>query len=395
MIRPAKRLGQVEEYYFSKKLKEIARMRAEGKAVINLGIGSPDLPPAPGVVESLNRHSLIKGNHAYQSYTGLPELRAAFAKWYDTYFGVQLDENTEILPLIGSKEGIMHISMTYLEVGDEVLIPNPGYPAYRAVSNLTGATVREYELKAENKWLPDLEALAETDLTKVKIMWVNYPHMPTGTAVTPAFFQQLVAFAKAHDILLVNDNPYSFILNDNPTSLLAVPGAKEVALELNSLSKSHNMAGWRVGMLAGKAEYLQNVLRFKSNMDSGMFKPLQLAATRALENSPEWYRELNKIYGQRRRKVEELMDMLECAYDPSQVGMFVWAQIPERYESAYELSDEVLYHSHIFITPGGIFGSAGERYVRISLCSSIDTFEVAVRRLQDARTRKLAQQNSL
>jgi len=395
MIRPAKRLGQVEEYYFSKKLKEIARMRAEGKAVLNLGIGSPDLPPAPGVIDSLNKHSLMDANHAYQSYTGLPELREAFAEWYDTYFGVELDAESEVLPLIGSKEGIMHISMTYLEAGDEVLIPNPGYPAYRAVANLTGATVREYELKAENKWLPDLAALAETDVSKVKIMWVNYPHMPTGTAVTPTFFEELVAFAKAQDILLVNDNPYSFILNDNPTSLLSVPGAKDVALELNSLSKSHNMAGWRVGMLAGKAEYLQDILRFKSNMDSGMFKPLQLAATKALQNPPEWYQELNQVYRQRRKKVEALMDLLECKYDPSQVGMFVWAKIPEQYESAYELSDEILYNAHVFITPGGIFGSAGEQYIRISLCGAIDTFELAIRRIQDIRTKALTQQNSL
>ncbi len=395
MIRPAKRLGQVEEYYFSKKLKEIARMRAEGKAVLNLGIGSPDLPPAPGVVDSLNKHSLIEANHAYQSYTGLPELRAAFAKWYATYFGVSLEADSEVLPLIGSKEGIMHISMTYLEAGDEVLIPNPGYPAYRAVANLTGATVRDYKLKAENNWLPDLAALAKTDLSKVKIMWVNYPHMPTGTAVAADFFAELVAFAKAHDILLVNDNPYSFILNDDPTSLLSVPGAKDVALELNSLSKSHNMAGWRVGLLAGKADYLQDILRFKSNMDSGMFKPLQLAATRALQNPPEWYQELNKIYRQRRKKVESMMDLLECKYDTNQVGMFVWAKIPDHYTSAYELSDEVLYNAHVFITPGGIFGSEGDQYIRISLCNSIDTFEVATRRMQDVRTNTLAQQNSL
>lgn len=383
MIKPAKRLGQVEEYYFSRKLKEIAVMRSEGKNVLNLGIGSPDLPPAPDVIEELNQQSLLDNNHAYQSYNGLLELRQAFADWYQRYFNVKLNPNTEILPLIGSKEGIMHISMTYLEEGDEVLIPNPGYPAYSAVANLTGATIREYELREENGWLPDLKALAKTDLSKVKLMWVNYPHMPTGKNAPLSFFEELVAFAKTHHILLCNDNPYSFILNEEQHSLLEIDGAKDVALELNSLSKSHNMAGWRVGMLAGRADYLNDILRFKSNMDSGMFKPVQLAAVKALQSSPEWYKQLNTVYKQRRKKVEELLDALGCAYDPNQVGLFVWAKVPQRYSSAYELADEVLYNSHVFLTPGGIFGSAGDNYIRISLCGALETFELAIQRIKE------------
>jgi len=289
VIKTASRLGVVKEYYFSTKLKEIAQMNEQGDTVINLGIGNPDLSPPKEVIDTLTTQSSQQRVHGYQSYVGIPELRNAFAKWYQKYYGVTLNPVDEILPLIGSKEGIMHISMTYLEKGDEVLIPNPGYPTYRAVSNLTGATIREYKLSADTDWLPDLEALAKEDLSKVKIMWVNYPHMPTGAKATTAFFEKLIAFAQEQEILVCNDNPYSFILNDTPMSILSVPNAKEVALELNSLSKAHNMAGWRIGMLGGASQYLQDILRFKSNMDSGMFRPLQLAAVEALGMDTSWY----------------------------------------------------------------------------------------------------------
>jgi len=381
MLKPAARLGEVKEYYFSKKLKEIAQMRAEGKNVLNLGIGSPDLAPAQPTIETLIEAAQNPTNHAYQSYSGLPELREAFANWYDRFFKVHLNPVNEILPLIGSKEGIMHISMTYLEAGDEVLIPNPGYPAYRAVSNLVGATVIEYDLSEKTGWLPDLDALENHDLSKVKIMWINYPNMPTGKNAPFPFFEKLIAFAQKHQILVVNDNPYSFILNDNPQSLLAVKGAKEVAMELNSLSKSHNMAGWRIGMLAGKAEYVQTVLRFKSNMDSGMFKPLQLAAVNALNQPESWYSDLNEIYVQRRKKVYELLDVLNCEYDRNGVGLFVWAKIPEQYQTGFEMADEILEKCHVFITPGGIFGSNGDQYIRVSLCAKVDLFEEAIARL--------------
>lgn len=383
LIRPASRLGEVEEYYFSRKLREIAALRQQGIDVLNLGIGSPDLPPDAGVIETLAEAAQRPTSHAYQGYTGLPELRRAFAHWYQQYFAVGLDPDTQILPLMGSKEGIMHIAMTYLEAGDEALVPNPGYPAYRAVSQLAGATVREYTLAEDQSWFPDLEALARQDLRRVKLMWVNYPNMPTGAMATPDFFARLVAFARQHHILLVNDNPYAFILNDRPLSLLQVPGAMDVALELNSLSKSHNMAGWRMGMVAGRADLISDILRFKSNMDSGMFKPLQLAAIQALQQPPEWYSRLNSIYRSRRRLVFELLDRLGCTYNPAQVGMFVWARIPSRYATGYELSDEVLAKAGVFITPGGIFGGQGERYVRISLCSDEALFAIALQRVAD------------
>ena len=388
IIQPATRLGDVKEYYFSIKLKQIAKMRAEGASVLNLGIGSPDLPPSDSTVAKLIDRALDDNNHAYQSYVGLSELRQAFADWYAKYFGIQLNADNEVLPLIGSKEGIMHISMTFLEKGDEVLIPNPGYPAYRAVANLTGATIVEYRLAEENDWYPDLDELAKRNLSKVKLMWINYPHMPTGTPADLTLFEQLVAFAKQHKILIVNDNPYSFILNKQPMSLLAVEGAKEVALELNSLSKSHNMAGWRVGMLAGHKDYLQAILRFKSNMDSGMFKPVQLAAVEALKNPADWYEELNAEYQKRRELVFQLLDEIGATYNKDQVGMFVWAKKPERFATAYEVSDYYLEHCHVFITPGSIFGSQGDDYIRISLCSKPLVFQEAIERVkrEDAKT---------
>lgn len=380
-IRAASRLEGIEEYYFSQKLREIANMRAEGKAVINLGIGSPDLPPAAATVEELAMQSRQKDQHAYQSYMGTPELRQAFANWYQKWFDVTLDPNQEILPMIGSKEGIMHIAMTYLEAGDEALVPDPGYPTYRAATALAGATARTYALSEANNWLPDLDALAAQDLSRTKIMWVNYPHMPTGAQADRGFFRGLIDFAKAHQILLCNDNPYAFILNDNPLSLLSVDGAKEVALELNSLSKSHNMAGWRIGMLAGRADFLRDVLRFKSNMDSGMFKPMQLAAVQALQSPATWYSDLNAIYRQRREQAFALLNLLKCSYSLDQTGMFVWAKIPAAYRDAYELSDQILYQNHVFLTPGGIFGEQGQHYIRVSLCSEVETFETAISRI--------------
>lgn len=378
----ATRLKGVEEYYFSQKLKQIAAMRLQGHDVLNLGIGSPDQAPSEAAIETLSKHSRMAGNHAYQSYVGLPELRRAFADWYERHFNVILNPDTEILPLMGSKEGILHIAMTYLEAGDEVLIPNPGYPAYRATALLTGASAVEYELEESSGWLPDLEALERRDLSKVKLMWLNYPQMPTGALATPAFFEALVAFAKRNHILLCHDNPYSFILNDHPLSLLSIPGAKEVAIELNSLSKSHNMAGWRVGMLAGRADCLQDVLRFKSNMDSGMFKPLQLAAVEALAADDEWYASLDAEYRRRREVVFRMLDLLKCVYARDQAGMFVWARIPDQYADGFALSDEILEKAHVFITPGGIFGSRGNGYIRVSLCSPSAVFEQAIQRIE-------------
>jgi len=381
IIQPANRISQVKEYYFSSKLREIAEMKARGLEILNLGIGSPDLPPEPAVVDALNSHSQNGANHAYQSYRGIPELREAFAKWYKDSFNAKLDPAKEILPLIGSKEGIMHIAMTFLEEGDVALVPNPGYPAYSAVSKLAGARVKAYELREENDWLPDLKALQKKDLSRVKIMWVNYPNMPTGAKANRVFFKKLIKFAKKHKILVCNDNPYSFILNDHPSSILSLPGAKDVAIELNSLSKSHNMAGWRVGMLAGKAEYLDEIIRFKSNMDSGMFRPLQLAAVKALSAPPSWYKRLNKIYEKRRKKAFKLLDMLDCTYSKEQVGMFIWAKVPARYSNGFEMSDDALYKSQVFLTPGGIFGSKGDPYIRISLCSDISLYEKAIEKL--------------
>jgi len=382
VISPASRMNLVQEYYFSTKLKEIAAMQSSGIQVINLGIGSPDLPPAPETIATLEETARQPKNHAYQSYIGSPALRNAFAQWYQTWYGVTLNPASEILPLIGSKEGIMHIAMTYLEDGTQVLVPNPGYPTYRSASLLAGATVVEYPLSESNGWLPDLEELESRDLSRVKLMWVNYPHMPTGAQATRDFFSKLILFGKKHQILIVNDNPYSFILNEHPLSILSADGASDIALELNSLSKSHNMAGWRVGMLAGNARFLADVLRFKSNMDSGMFLPVQLAAAKALYNPPEWYEKLNQIYHQRQEKVFELLGLLGCQFDYNQQGMFVWARVPARYKDGYELSDEILYKAHVFITPGGIFGSQGNGYIRASLCSDVAVFEDAIQRIR-------------
>jgi len=377
----AKRLEGISEYYFSQKLREIESLNKEGKGIINLGIGSPDLPPHPDVIRALQDQAENPAVHGYQNYKGIPALRQAFANWYHQWYNVTLDPDTEILPLLGSKEGIMHICMTYLNEGDEALIPDPGYPTYGSAVKLAGGTPVNYILQEERNWYPDLGALAKRDLSKVKLMFVNYPHMPTGQPVETGLFENLVQFAKEHQILLVHDNPYSFILNDNPVSLLSVPGAKEVTLELNSLSKSHNMAGWRIGMLCGSKERIEEVLRFKSNMDSGMFMPLQMAAVKALSLGADWYNHINSIYSERREKVYRILDILGCRYQLNQVGLFVWAKIPDHYQDAYALSDEILYGSNVFLTPGGIFGSQGNRYIRISLCGDLSRFEQAITRI--------------
>ncbi len=379
----AGRLEPIKEYYFSKKLREIATMNQDGGAqVINLGIGSPDLPPHSAVIETLSREAAQPGAHQYQSYRGIPQLRQAFAAWYARDWSVELDPEREVLPLIGSKEGIMHIAMTFLEPGVKALVPNPGYPAYRAASLLAGADLIEYKLYEECGWLPDLEELRKIDLDGVRIMWLNYPNMPTGAEADPTFFEDLVAFAKSNHILLVNDNPYGFILRESPLSLLGVEGAKEVALELNSLSKSHHLAGWRVGVLAGRTEYLQEVIRFKSNMDSGMFKPVQLAAVQALSLGRDWYESINSVYRSRRKLIHQLLDTLDCVYRPDAGGMFVWARVPNG--DGYQLSDQVLYDARVFLTPGGIFGDQGNSFIRLSLCQPEEIIQQALERMHTA-----------
>lgn len=384
-ISVAKRLDGIGEYYFSQKLKEIDELNKTGEPVLNLGIGSPDLPPHPDVITVLQQESAKPSTHAYQSYKGAEALRKAAADWYAKWYSVELNPATEILPLIGSKEGIMHICMTYLNEGDMALVPNPGYPTYRSAVKLAGGKCLEYELKEEHQYFPDFDALEAQDLSRVKLMWVNYPQMPTGQLPTTEVFQKLIAFGKKHNILICHDNPYSFILNDQPASMLAVEGAKEVVLELNSLSKSHNMAGWRIGFFSGNADRINEVLRFKSNMDSGMFLPLQLAAAKALSLDAAWYEEVNKHYKQRRQKACELLDLIGCTYAKDQAGMFVWARIPGSYADGFSLSDEILKDARVFITPGGIFGSAGNSFIRISLCSPIEKLDAAISRIKESR----------
>jgi len=377
------RLEGIGEYYFATKLREIAELNKAGKQIINLGIGSPDLPPHPDVIKTLQEEAAKDNVHAYQSYNGSPVLREAIAEWYKKYYEVDnIDPAKEILPLLGSKEGIMHICMTYLNQGDQVLIPNPGYPTYTSAVKLAGGTPLYYELTAENNWAPDFDNLEKSDLSKVKLMWVNYPQMPTGQKPNKALFEKLVAFGKQHHILICHDNPYAFILNDHPESLLSIEGAKEVVIELNSLSKSQNMAGWRVGMLIAAEDRVNEILRFKSNMDSGMFLPVQLAAAKALSLDQSWYDSVNKIYTERREKVFELLDLLDCTFSKTQVGMFVWAKIPAKYKDGYALSDKVLYDANVFITPGGIFGTAGNNYIRVSLCGSMEKFNEAIKRVK-------------
>ncbi|RZK21981.1 MAG: aminotransferase class I/II-fold pyridoxal phosphate-dependent enzyme [Hymenobacter sp.] len=384
-VSTARRLAHTGEYYFSRKLRELATLNAAGANIISLGIGSPDLPPHPSVGAALAATAAEPGAHGYQSYQGTPALRQAMAGFYQTHYGVALDPTTEVLPLAGSKEGLMHIGMTFLEAGDAVLIPNPGYPTYRAVAEICGAEVRAYDLTAATGWLPDLDALTKSDLGPVKMMLVNYPHMPTGTPASPDFLQKLVEFAQAHGIMLVHDNPYGFVLNETPpTSLLSIPGAREVALELNSLSKSHNLAGWRVGMLVGRADWLTEVLRFKSNMDSGMFLGIQQAAIAALALGPDWFAELNDTYRARREVVRELLATLGCVAAPGQTGLFVWAKVPAPYADGYALSDAALAEARVFLTPGGIFGSNGNGYIRASLCQPESVLREALERINQS-----------
>ncbi len=382
IIKPADRLNSTREYYFAGKLREIAQRRAAGEPIINLGIGSPDMVPAGEVIDELKTQAQKVDVHGYQSYSGIPELRQAFAGWYQNHFGVELNPECEILPLMGSKEGIMHISLAFLNPGDSVLIPDPGYPAYSAVANIVGAKVLKYNLTEQTEWLPDFDELESLARHNPNILWLNYPHTPTGTNANSQLFRQIIRFARKHQILVVNDNPYSFILNDNPLSILSVPGAKEVAIELNSLSKSHNMAGWRMGMVAGKSEFLRNILTIKSNMDSGMFKPMQHAAVRALSSDYSWYFNLNKTYKQRQKQAMEVFNLLHVAYRKNQSGMFIWGRIPDRYKDAYEFSDHYLNKHAVFITPGAIFGENGKQYVRISLCSPVKIFEEVLRRFR-------------
>ncbi len=403
-MKTSKRLEGIGEYYFSQKLREIELLNKDGKNIINLGIGSPDMPPHPNVIKVLQEESAKPNVHAYQSYKGSPVLRKAISDWYKNWYNTVLNPDSEILPLIGSKEGIMHICMTYLDKGDEVLVPDPGYPAYLSAVKLAGGKCVAYKLKAKNKYEPDFNRLTERKLKKVKLMFVNYPQMPTGQLPARELFEKLVAFGKANDILIIHDNPYSFILNEAPMSLLSIEGAKDCVIELNSLSKSHNMAGWRVGTLCGAAERIEEVLRFKSNMDSGMFLPVQLAAAKALTLGKEWHDEVNAVYRKRREKVFELLGLLGCSFSREQAGMFVWAQAPPNLPSkgdrlsreelkkhplgrGGELSDEVLYGSGVFITPGGIFGSAGKKYIRVSLCSPEEKFEEAIERITPPKSK--------
>ena len=382
MIQTANRLNSVQEYYFSRKLKEVRQLISEGKPVINMGIGSPDLSPDKSVIEAIQKAMFDDKAHEYQSYQGLPELRKGFADFYSNKFGVNIDYNLEILPLMGSKEGIMHISLAFLNEGDEVLIPNPGYPTYASVTELVQAKPIYYDLTEENDWQPNFEHLEQTDLSKVKIMWVSYPHMPTGANATLELFEKLIAFGKKHQILIINDNPYSFVLNENPLSILQIDGAKDIALELNSLSKTYNMAGWRVGMVLGNTKLIDAILKVKSNMDSGMFYGIQKGAIEALKLDNNWFNHQNEIYTKRRNLIFQLAEKLNCTYSKEAVGMFVWAKLPEGI-SAEEFIDNILIKKHIFITPGTIFGSNGNGYIRFSLCVSEEKIEEAIKRFNN------------
>jgi len=383
MIEIADRLGDVKEYYFSVKLAEIASMNADGRDVINLGIGSPDMPPDTNVLEATTKSILSSNSHGYQSYKGIGKLRKGIAKWYSDFFRVELNSEKEILPLMGSKEGIMHISMAFLNPGDGVLVPNPGYPTYKSVSDLVQANIITYPLDEENEWHPDFDYLESIDLSGVKIMWVNYPNMPTGASASIELFKKLVDFGKRNNILIVNDNPYSFVLNENQISILNIEGAMDVAIELNSLSKASNMAGWRIGMVVGNEYYIKNILRVKSNMDSGMFLPLQEGAVEALKLGKTWYNSINAEYAIRKKLAHKLFDLLNCKYKQKEVGMFVWAKIPEG-QTAVELSDKILNKANVFVTPGIIFGTNGKNYLRISLCTPADKIEQATERIKNS-----------
>lgn len=382
-IKPADRVSAVQEYYFSTKLKQVAEMNAEGKDIISLAIGSPDMPPSQQTIETLCEIAKRPNAHGYQPTMGTPELRNAMAEFYKRWYGVTLNPKTEIQPLIGSKEGILHVTLAFVNPGEEVLVPNPGYPTYTSLSKILGAKVVNYDLMENNGWQPDFDALERMDLSKVKLMWTNYPNMPTGGAARMETYERLVAFAKKHNIVVVNDNPYSFILNDKPLSLLQVEGAKDCCIEFNSMSKAHNMPGWRVGMCISNAEFITWILKIKSNIDSGTFRGIQLAAAQALKNSEEWHHEANiETYRRRRVVAEKIMQTLDCKYDDSQVGMFLWGKIPEHYKNAEELTEKLLHEARVFITPGFIFGSNGERYIRISLCAKEEKIQLALERIK-------------
>lgn len=381
-ICPANRVGNIQEYYFSKKLKEVAALNAKGMDIISLGIGGPDKAPAEDVIETLCENAKRNDTHSYQPFTGLPELRKEYAKWYEKHYGVKLDPITEIQPLIGSKEAILHISLTFLNPGDGVLVPNPGYPTYTSASKLAEAEIFTYDLSQENGWQPDFEKLERLPLDRIKLMWVNYPHMPTGATASKELFQKIIDFGKKHGIVIAHDNPYSFILNENPLSILQIEGAKDIALELNSLSKSHNMAGWRMGMVASNPQFINWFIKVKSNVDSGQFKPMMLAAVRALQQPDEWYKQINDTYWERRHIAEEIMHALGCSFDPNQRGLFLWGRVADEIDDTEKFTDHILYDARVFITPGFIFGSNGSRYIRISLCATPEKLEEALKRIQ-------------
>lgn len=390
MIQPARRLSLVKEYYFSRKLKEVAKMDHEGLDVISLAIGSPDMPPSKQTIDTLCEVARQESAHGYQPTCGTPELKDAMAGFYRRWFGVDLDATSEIQPLIGSKEGILHITLAFVNPGDKVLVPDPGYPTYTSLSRILGAEIVKYNLRAENSWQPDFEELEKMDLSRVRLMWTNYPNMPTGANARMETYRKLVGFAKRHGIVVVNDNPYSFILNSHPMSLLQVDGAKECCIELNSMSKSHNMPGWRVGMCASNSTFIKWILRVKSNIDSGTFRAIQLAAATAYANDNQWHNTANiTTYAGRRRYAEEILQLLGCSYDPAQVGMFLWGRIPDSYADAEELTEILLHEARVFITPGHIFGANGKRYIRISLCAKQEKLKNAVDRITRLKERKI------
>jgi len=390
IIKPSSRIGDVKAYYFATKLAEIDGMNKRGDDVLNMGIGSPDLAPHHSVIEALQNAATLSDANKYQSYKGLPILRAAFANHYIEILDAPIDLDNEVLPLIGSKEGIMHIAMSFLDTGDEVLVPNPGYPSYRVTTELAGATAKFYNLEASLGWLPDLAAIEKQDLSKVKLMWINYPNMPTGAKASRAFFEELVAFGLRNEILICHDNPYNMILNEEPKSILSIPRAKECCLELCSLSKAYNMAGWRVGALIGAKEYVDVVMRFKSNMDSGMYKAVQVAAVKALALDDKWFDSINKIYSERKKVVQRIFDVLDCRYEENTAGLFVWAKAPDYIADVPSWVDEILHKAKVFITPGFIFGSNGERYLRIALCSPVEAYIEALSRIENTIVKSIA-----
>lgn len=385
-IVPAQRVSEIQEYYFSRKLREVARLNAEGADIVSLGIGGPDRPPHKSVVDTLCRQAAVDSNHSYQPYVGIPELRKAMSDWYKRYYGVELDSVTELQPLIGSKEGILHVSLAFLNPGDGVLVPDPGYPTYTSVSRLVGAEIFKYDLTEAGGWMPDFDALEKLPLDRIKLMWINYPHMPTGTPATRELFERIVDFGRRHGIVIAHDNPYSFILNNEPLSLLQVPGAKDVAIEMNSMSKSHNMAGWRVGLVASNPTFINWILKVKSNIDSGQFRPLMLAAAVGYGLAPEWYAELNETYARRREVAERIFQELGCSFNPAQKGLFLWGKVPQG--TGEQLADSMLYEARVFVTPGIVFGDNGRDYIRLSLCATEEKLNEALRRIKEMNNNK-------